>query len=190
MIQIPGDQGLSHANSVLGTAEVTQLPVRSTPKELVSTMQDAPMQTDGMVDALNQLAVQAGPTEIAGSDQQSASSRSNAQSSFSPNKPAAGGFTVPNNVYGELKKSTTATRLDSPRSTSQRSEQEEFQDIFSELMTGTEHEIAFLTRHFSTTLGPWFVQTLSGSWICAHSYQARHLRLWKVLFGVRSSSRD
>jgi hypothetical protein len=186
-MQIPGDQGLSRANSVLGTAEVTQLAVRSTPKELVSTMQDAPMQTEG-IDVVNQLVVQAGPTEIAGSDQQSVSSRSNAQSSFSPNKSAAAGFPVPNNVYSELKKST-ATRLDSPRSPSQRSE-EEFQDIFSELMTGTEHEIAFLTRHFSTTLGPWFVQTLLFSWICAHSSQARHLRLWKVLFSVRSSSRD
>jgi hypothetical protein len=40
-------------------------------------------------------------------------------------------------------------------SPSQRSEKEEFQDIFSELMTGTEHEIAFLTRHFAEVLGPW-----------------------------------
>lgn len=40
---------------------------------------------------------------------------------------------------------------------SQRSEKEEFQDIFSELVTGTEHEIAFLTRHFSEVLGPWYV---------------------------------
>lgn len=40
-------------------------------------------------------------------------------------------------------------------SPSQRSEKEEFQDIFSELMTGTEHEIAFLTRHFAEILGPW-----------------------------------
>lgn len=39
---------------------------------------------------------------------------------------------------------------------SQRSEKEEFQDIFSELMTGTEHEIAFLTRHFAEVLGPWY----------------------------------
>lgn len=35
-------------------------------------------------------------------------------------------------------------------------EQENFYDIFSELMTGTEHEIAFLTRHFSEFLGPWY----------------------------------
>lgn len=41
-------------------------------------------------------------------------------------------------------------------SPSQRSEKEEFQDIFSELMTGTEHEVAFLTRHFAEVLGPWY----------------------------------
>lgn len=45
-------------------------------------------------------------------------------------------------------------------SPSQRSEKEEFQDIFSELMTGTEHEIAFLTRHFAEVLGPWYARGL------------------------------
>jgi hypothetical protein len=118
-----------------------------------------------MAEVVNQPAVQTGPTEIAGSDQQSASSRSNAQSSFSPNKTTPGGFAAPNNVYGELKKSTAATHLSSPRSLSQRGEEDEFQNIFSELMTGTEHELAFLTRHFSATLGPWFVKTLSGSYL-------------------------
>ncbi|KAE8148903.1 hypothetical protein BDV25DRAFT_157310 [Aspergillus avenaceus] len=42
-----------------------------------------------------------------------------------------------------------------PGSPSQHSERDEFQDIFSELMTGTEHEIAFLIRHYSENLGPW-----------------------------------
>lgn len=164
-MQSTADQGLSHTNLALGTAEVTQLAVRSTPNELVSAVQDPPVQTDGMAEVVNQPAVQTGPTEIAGSDQQSASSRSNAQSSFSPNKSAAGGFAKRNNVYGELKKSTAATHVSSPRSPSQHVEEEEFQDIFSELMTGTEHELAFLTRHFSATLGPWFVKTLSGSYL-------------------------
>ena len=35
------------------------------------------------------------------------------------------------------------------------SEKEEFRDIFSELMTGTEHEIAFLVRHYTDAIGPW-----------------------------------
>lgn len=43
-------------------------------------------------------------------------------------------------------------------------EQENFHDIFSELMTGTEHEIAFLTRHFSEFLGPWYV-TVHSFWV-------------------------
>ncbi|GIC87611.1 Zn(II)2Cys6 transcription factor domain-containing protein [Aspergillus udagawae] len=162
VIQSTADQGLSHTNLALGTAEVTQLAVRLTPNELVSTLQDPPVQTDGM------FAVQAGPTEIAGSDQQSASSQSNAQSSFSPNKTAAGGFAVANNVSGELKKSSTATHLNSPGSPSQPGEEEEFQDIFSELMTGTEHELAFLTRHFSATLGPWLDISDSGKFFSAY----------------------
>ena len=48
-------------------------------------------------------------------------------------------------------------------SPSQRSEKEEFQDIFSELMTGTEHEVAFLTRHFAEVLGPWYACAFSPS---------------------------
>lgn len=44
-----------------------------------------------------------------------------------------------------------------PGSLSNQNEQEGFHDIFSELMTGTEHEVSFLTRHFSEFLGPWYV---------------------------------
>ncbi|KAH3512996.1 hypothetical protein KXW24_007753 [Aspergillus fumigatus] len=168
VMQSTADQGLSHTNSGLGTAEITQLAVRSTPNELVSTVQDPPGQTDGMAEVVNQPAVLAGSTEIAGSDQQSASSRSNAQSSLSPNRTAAGGFAVPNNVYGELKKSTAATHLNSSRNPSRCGEEEEFQDIFSELMTGTEHELAFLTRHFSATLGPWLDISDSGKFFSAY----------------------
>ena len=42
-------------------------------------------------------------------------------------------------------------------SLSNQNEQEGFHDIFSELMIGTEHEVSFLTRHFSEFLGPWYV---------------------------------
>lgn len=48
-------------------------------------------------------------------------------------------------------------RLLSSESVSQRNEKEEFQDIFSELMTGTEHEVAFLIRHFCQVIAPWYV---------------------------------
>lgn len=50
---------------------------------------------------------------------------------------------------------TSVSRPEQGLLVSQRSEKEEFQDIFSELMTGTEHEIAFLTRHFAEIIGPW-----------------------------------
>lgn len=46
-------------------------------------------------------------------------------------------------------------RYMSSESASQRSEKEEFQDIFSELMTGSEHELAFLCRHFVEIIAPW-----------------------------------
>ncbi|RDW65726.1 Zn(II)2Cys6 transcription factor [Aspergillus mulundensis] len=48
------------------------------------------------------------------------------------------------------------TRPSLSRTPSQRGEQEEFQDIFSELMTGTEHEISFLTRHYCEVISSWF----------------------------------
>lgn len=51
-------------------------------------------------------------------------------------------------------------RVTSSETPSQRSEKEEFQDIFSEFMTGTEHEIAFLTRHYAEIIGPWYVSRL------------------------------
>ncbi|CAI7602563.1 unnamed protein product [Penicillium manginii] len=46
-------------------------------------------------------------------------------------------------------------RYMSSESVSQRSEKEEFQDIFSELTTGSEHELAFLSRHFTEIIAPW-----------------------------------
>lgn len=41
-------------------------------------------------------------------------------------------------------------------SPSQRSEKDRFQDIFTELMTGSEHENAFLSRHYAEVIGPWY----------------------------------
>ncbi|OJJ49496.1 hypothetical protein ASPZODRAFT_112512 [Penicilliopsis zonata CBS 506.65] len=48
-----------------------------------------------------------------------------------------------------------ASRVPSSGAASQRTEEEEFQDIFAKLATGKEHEIAFLVRHFSETIGSW-----------------------------------
>jgi len=37
----------------------------------------------------------------------------------------------------------------------QKNDDNEFSDILSEFMIGSEHEMAFLMRHFSEVLGPW-----------------------------------
>lgn len=47
-------------------------------------------------------------------------------------------------------------RMVSSESGSRQSEKEDFQDVFSEIMTSTEHEVAFLTRHYVQTIGPWY----------------------------------
>lgn len=80
--------------------------------------------------------------------------RSSAQSTATQSDPAD----VYNDIYS--KQTTSAPkppyqRLTSPEDLSQRSEKEEILDIFSELMTGSEHEISFFLRHFSEVLGPW-----------------------------------
>ena len=45
--------------------------------------------------------------------------------------------------------------LEMPESLETQNDAEGFNDVFSELMTGTEHDVAFLTRYFSEYLGPW-----------------------------------
>ncbi|GES61226.1 C6 finger domain protein [Aspergillus terreus] len=68
---------------------------------------------------------------------------------------AAEGVGFSGGAYNDLRhKPFSPHGQTSSGSPSQRSEKE-FQDIFSELMTGTEHEVAFLTRHFSEIVGPW-----------------------------------
>lgn len=76
--------------------------------------------------------------------------------SRSPNDLAGGYVNTSNTPHSmEFGQRSHVSRLSPSGRLSQLSEKEEFQDIFSELMTGTEHEIAFLTRHFSGILGPW-----------------------------------
>lgn len=97
------------------------------------------------------------PNSVSGFEESSGSTRDTIYNkSISPN--AVTNFPMFENTYNQI----THRRPDHPRlmseASSHRSEKEEFQDIFSELMTGTEHEIAFLTRHFSEVIGPWYVQ--------------------------------
>ena len=76
--------------------------------------------------------------------------------SISPNT-SSRGFPTFENTFNSETIASPGRGIQSPENTSQRSEKEEFQDIFSELMTGTEHEIAFLTRHYSEVIGPWYI---------------------------------
>ncbi|KAL5344140.1 hypothetical protein BJX70DRAFT_9045 [Aspergillus crustosus] len=54
------------------------------------------------------------------------------------------------------------------RTPSERGEREEFQDIFSELMTGTEHETCFLIRHFCENLASWLDTSDTGRFFAAY----------------------
>lgn len=86
--------------------------------------------------------------------QTGASSGGTAQNSVSPNTTAfaAGLQTASSEAPRD---SLDQRRPLSAEGPSRRSENEDFEDIFSELMTGTEHELAFLTRHYAEYIGPW-----------------------------------
>ncbi|KAL2817557.1 hypothetical protein BJX63DRAFT_102102 [Aspergillus granulosus] len=53
-------------------------------------------------------------------------------------------------------------------SPSQGEEREELRDIFSELMTGTEHEMSFLVRYYSDSLAAWFDISDTGNFFSAY----------------------
>ena len=82
------------------------------------------------------------------------SSRSTNQTSVSPNVMSFTSNETPYSV--DLSARPDRQRILSSESLSQRSEKEELEDIFSEIMTGSEHEIAFLTRHYAEFIGPWY----------------------------------
>ncbi|KAL3447263.1 hypothetical protein BJX65DRAFT_295893 [Aspergillus insuetus] len=56
----------------------------------------------------------------------------------------------------------------SSASPSQSNEQEEFRDIFSELMTGTEHEMSFLVRYYADWLAAWLDLSDTGNFFSAY----------------------
>lgn len=97
------------------------------------------------------------PNPTPGIAESSGSTKSTIQKSISPNA-TSGGFPAFEHTFNSTpQESSDIQRVLSSGNSSHRSEKEEFQDIFSELMTGTEHEIAFLTRHYSEVIGPWYV---------------------------------
>ncbi|KAJ5998294.1 hypothetical protein N7451_006104 [Penicillium sp. IBT 35674x] len=92
---------------------------------------------------------------------------SNAHSSKSPNFPMDLN-SLHDNAYNADPITADYRRVSSSETPSQRSEKEEFQDIFSGFMTGTEHEIAFLTRHYVEIIGPWLDLSDSGKFFSVY----------------------
>ncbi|KAE8330414.1 hypothetical protein BDV39DRAFT_170579 [Aspergillus sergii] len=137
-----GDQqsaGPSQAHSALPaswrSSESSQPGAHSPTQTIMVNATKSPVRMNAVSFMANQPITDTTPTEIIGLNQsQSTSSRSAGHSPLNFNN------------------ATSPRILGSP---SQPSERDEFQDIFSELLTGTEHEIAFLIRHFSENLGPW-----------------------------------
>lgn len=97
------------------------------------------------------------PNSVSGIEEGSGSTRTSIYKSNSP-ATATGGFPTFDDTYNPIPHKHPDYQRVISESSSHRSEKDEFQDIFSELMTGTEHEIAFLTRHYSEIIGPWCVQ--------------------------------
>ncbi|KAJ5781939.1 transcriptional regulator family: Fungal Specific TF [Penicillium psychrosexuale] len=104
---------------------------------------------------------------ISGIEEGSESSRNTIYKSISPTA-AAGGFPTFDNTYTPIPHKGPDYQRVISESSSHRSEKDEFQDIFSELMTGTEHEIAFLTRHYSEVIGPWLDLSDSQKFFTVH----------------------
>jgi hypothetical protein len=100
------------------------------------------------------------PNSLSGIEEGSVSARNAIYKSISPTAATAatGGFPTLDNTYNTIPHKRPDYQRVISESSSHRSERDEFQDIFSELMTGSEHEIAFLTRHYSEVIGPWCVQ--------------------------------
>ncbi|KAJ5261068.1 hypothetical protein N7478_011663 [Penicillium angulare] len=124
-----------------------------------------PSAEEGLVASSNQLPAPAGtntglqPTPegnlMMGNGEGLISSRTIDPNPVSPNVPL--GFTPP--TYGRTYTTTPSSRsnhhgLDPSEIQSQQSEKEEFHDIFSDLMTDSEHEAAFLTRHYTEVIAP------------------------------------
>ncbi|KAG0160843.1 hypothetical protein PDIDSM_8374 [Penicillium digitatum] len=108
------------------------------------------------------------PNSNSGIEEGSGSTRNTIYNSTSP-AAAPGGFPTFDNPYNPIPYKHPDHQRVISESSSHRSEKDEFQDIFSELMTGTEHEIAFLTRHYSEIIGPWLDLSDSRNFFTVHA---------------------
>ncbi|KAJ6016163.1 transcriptional regulator family: Fungal Specific TF [Penicillium herquei] len=98
----------------------------------------------------------------------SRSSRSTGHDSISPNI-GMGFASLPGNTYTPNPNSRPDyPGLTSSESMIHESEKEDFHDLFSEIKTGTEHEIAFLTRHYAENIAPWLDLSDSGKFFTVY----------------------
>ena len=81
--------------------------------------------------------------------------RGNIRKSTLPSVAQEYGLTARNLTIGALNGRPDHRSMGLSENVSQESEKEEFQNVFSEITTSNEHEIAFLTRHYVQTIGPW-----------------------------------
>lgn len=77
-----------------------------------------------------------------------------------PNLPTSGSSHPSNTPDTDFSQAHRDPSSEMHESSETQNDAEGFSDVFSELMTGTEHEVAFLTRYFSEYLGPWYVKML------------------------------
>ncbi|KAF7588322.1 hypothetical protein BBP40_005888 [Aspergillus hancockii] len=127
------------------TSEPSQPEVHSP----ILNMRMSSTRNPAQLNAFNPL-TETAPADIAGLDQpRSASGRNAGHSPLNVNSAPSQGIS-----YNGFRSRPPSSHTGSG-SPSQPSEREEFQDIFSELMTGTEHEVAFLIRHYSDNLASW-----------------------------------
>ncbi|KAL2858552.1 hypothetical protein BJY01DRAFT_201333 [Aspergillus pseudoustus] len=70
--------------------------------------------------------------------------------------------------YEEITGPGSVHQPSSAASPSQSEEREEFRDIFSELMTGTEHEMSYLVRYYSDYLASWLDISDTGNFFSAY----------------------
>ncbi|KAL4880566.1 hypothetical protein BJY04DRAFT_71749 [Aspergillus karnatakaensis] len=78
------------------------------------------------------------------------------------------GTNQPPTAYEYRPQSSPHAAVQVSRTPSERGEREQFQDIFSELMTGTEHETCFLVRHFCENLVSWLDISDTGKFFAAY----------------------
>lgn len=105
-----------------------------------------------------------------------------------PNLPTSGSSHPSNTPDTDFSQTHRDPSSEMHETSETQNDEEGFSDVFSELMTGTEHEVAFLTRYFSEYLGPWYVKILCVCDALLTTAQAGLIRLFQILRRLRTHS--